>query len=286
MNPQRRESFPDLTERDLRQIRRIIALLAEAEDLHTLGQEFVSEMERFLPADCMLWNLWTHGMGQLIDFVGNKGWTASELAPHVGAVNATIHHHPVIATGHADEYWRKPQRMSDFQSYGRFKSNPLYREVYRHIEANYQIGFHAANLEEGVLNLCWNLKHRDFKDAELQKLHLIGGRVGLLARQLEQKRILQSSWSVLKGRLAGVGFATAGCVPTLTATDGRILAELAAGKSRVEIAAGLMWRRDTLDRHIASLRDRLGFESMPQLLSAMGDLAACRLSGAPPRPTE
>jgi len=125
-----------------------------------------------------------------------------------------------------------------------------------------------------MLNLCWNLKSRDFNDAELQKLHLIGQRVGLLAKRLDETRHLRESWRALKERLASVGVATAGGTPLLTPTDGRILAKLISGTARVAIAADLGWRRDTLDRHIAALRERLGFESVPQLLSAMADLAA------------
>lgn len=55
----------------------------------------------------------------------------------------------------------------------------------------------------------------------------------------------------------------------LTNAEGRLLAGLLRGKSREEIAANLGWRRDTLDRRLALLRDRLGFENVPLLLRAL-----------------
>ncbi|WP_193214251.1 helix-turn-helix transcriptional regulator [Luteolibacter marinus] len=273
MAASKRSEFLDITSRDLKRVDQITARLSEADDRTTLGREFVTEMERFLPADCMLWNVWTNGMERVLEFSGNTGWSEEVLAPHAGAVNETIRFHPVIASGQAKAYWRRPQRMSDFQSYGRFQSNPLYREVYRHIEANYQIGFHSAQLDDGVLNLCWNLKSRDFRDAELQKMHLIGQRVGDLAKRLDQSKSLRATWQKLKDRLESVGVATENGNSMLTPTDGKILAGLISGNPRVEIAANLGCRRDTLDRHIAIIRERLGFDSVAHLLAAMADLA-------------
>jgi DNA-binding CsgD family transcriptional regulator len=44
------------------------------------------------------------------------------------------------------------------------------------------------------------------------------------------------------------------------------------GEARAEIAASLEWRRDTLDRHLGGLRERLGFENTAQLMQALAEL--------------
>jgi len=41
---------------------------------------------------------------------------------------------------------------------------------------------------------------------------------------------------------------------------------LIRGDARAEIAASLNWRRDTLDRHLGGLRERLGYENTAQLM--------------------
>lgn len=267
--------FHLLSSHDLRAIDRLSHRLADAPDLTTLGRELVGEMAHVLPADCMLWNLWTPTMDAILAFESNDPGIELELERHADALNATIHHHPVIAAGHLESSWIQPQRMTDYESYRSFRTNPLFQEAYRHLESHYQIAYSAAKLECGHIVLSWNLKDRDFTDQDVQRLHLVGLRVGVISRHLDEARRLAASWQILGSRLSEVsGLSMEGqqVAPPLAAVDGKILAGLVRGETRVQIAARLGWRRDTLDKHLGMLREHMGLTNTTQLMSSLAEM--------------
>lgn len=90
-------------------------------------------------------------------------------------------------------------------------------------------------------------------------------------RALEDRCRLLSIWTSLARPLyeiSGFPIIFSDLSPFLGAKDARILAGLIRGESREAIALHLHWRRDTLDRHLGHLRERLGFENSSQLLRA------------------
>jgi DNA-binding CsgD family transcriptional regulator len=128
------------------------------------------------------------------------------------------------------------------------------------------------------------VRHRDFSDREVQLLHLLGQHVGVLSRRIEERRHLQTAWTALAAALASVSDLNrpdGSSVPTLGIKDGRILSGLVRGESRADIAAALNWRRDTLDRHLGSLRERLGYENTSQLMQSLAALRASRPDNDP-----
>ena len=271
--------FPDIRTRDLKAIHRLTGQLMEAGDLATLGRGLIDGAAAVLPADFMLWNLWTPQMDAILGFEANHGHYREELEQYSTALNATIHHHPVIAAGKMELSYLRPQRMSDYQTSGAFKSNPLFQEVYRHVESNYQIAYVAAKLPDAQIVLSWNSRRRDFTDRDVQLLHLLGMQVAVLSRRIEERRHLRAAWEALNQGLGAASEPMTVTGTTLGASDGRILSGLIRGETRAAIANSLQWRRDTLDRHLGGLRERLGFENSSQLMHA---LAAQKPSSARP----
>lgn len=264
------ERFRDIRTSDLRAIRGLTGHLMEAEDLPTLGRELIQGTLKLLPADFMLWNLWTLEMDQVLAMESNNPHCQRVLECHSDELAATIQHHPVIAAGHLDSAKLRPQRMSDYESGASFLENPLYREVYRHVASRHQMAYDVIRLEDSQVILSWNRRDRDFTDREMQVLHVVGLQIATLSRRLEDRRHLRRTWDDLAGAL---GFRVAGMeCPPLGRNDGYILSAMIRGASRVEIAEALHWRRDTLDRHLAMLRERMGYENMAQLQQALADL--------------
>lgn len=264
--------FLEITAADLRAIKRLTSHLIEATDLDTLGRELIAGSKAILSADCMLWNLWTPTMDELLGCEANHHHYSDELEKRGSALNATIHHHPVIAAGRLDCGEISPQRMSDFQSYVVFKSNPLFHEVYRHVESHHQIAYIAAKLADSQIILSWNLKSRDFTDREVQLLHLIGLQVGMISRRIEERWHLRAVWESLAQGMGAVMDSETATDSMLGPNDGRILSGVIRGEARMEIAAALRWRRDTLDRHLGGLRERLGYENTGQLMQSLAEL--------------
>jgi|688.fasta_scaffold1053052_2 hypothetical protein len=165
--------------------------------------------------------------------------------------------------------------MADYQSGSAFRSNPLFQEVYRHLDSHHQIVYTAAKLCDSQILLSWNLRNRDFTDREVQLMHLLGLQVGRLSRHIEERRHLQAAWELLAGSLgtvSGITNSTAVSGPTLGTSEGRIISGIIRGESRADLATSLKWRRDTLDRHLGVLRERLGFENSSQFLQALAAL--------------
>jgi len=268
--------FPDVRPADARAIHRLTGHLMEADDLPTLGRELIHGARRLLPADFMLWNVWTLEMDRMLGVESNCDQYCSVLEDHGEALGAMIRHHPVIAAGHLERAMIRPQRMSDYQSTSAFLENPLYREVYRHVDSRHQIAYDAIRLEDSRIVLSWNHRRRDFNDREMQVLHLLGKQVAALARRLEERRHLRRAWGDLTVALGSSVVAEAGSPVLLGARDGRILSGLVCGETRADIAARLGWRRDTLDRHLAELRERMGYENTSQLLQALAALKPSR----------
>jgi DNA-binding NarL/FixJ family response regulator len=62
----------------------------------------------------------------------------------------------------------------------------------------------------------------------------------------------------------------------LTTDEGQVLGALLRGTSREEIAARQGWRRDTLDKRITALRDRMGYENTGLLLHELARASAAK----------
>jgi len=262
--------FGEVRASDLRAIRRLTGQLMEAEDLSSLGRELIQGTSKILPADFMVWNLWTLGMDEMLTMESNDYLCQSVLERHGDALAATIGHHPVIATGHLDDTKLRPHRISDYETGGAFMENPLYHEVYRHVDSRHQMVYDASGLENFRVMLSWNRKNGDFTDREMQLLHVVGLQVAALSRRLEDRRHLRRTWDDLAGAL---GLHAAGMPsPSLGRNDGYILSAMIRGTSRAEMAEGMHWRRDTLDRHLAILREKMGYENMAQLQQVLADL--------------
>lgn len=268
--------FREVRMSDMRAVRRLTGQLMESEDLQGLGEELIKGAVKFLPSDFMLWNVWMPDMSRILGLASNHRDCCQMLERYETALNATIHHHPVIAAGQLDRAGVSPQRMSDYQSTASFVENPLYREVYQYVDSRHQMAYEAIRLPDCRIILSWNHLGGDFNERQMQVLHLLGLQVAALARRLEERRDLRRVWGDLSVALGGSVVAEPE-VPLLEARDGRILSSLVRGETRADIAARFGWRRDTLDRYLASLRERMGYENTSQLLQALAALKRGRV---------
>ena len=278
------DRFPDLTAKDIAAVRRLTRHLMDAPDLMVLGRELIAGSGGVLPADFMLFNLWTLPMDAMVACQANDQQRREELERRNEALSATIHHHPAIAAGQLAAAHLRPQRMSDYQSDLAFRSNPLFSEVYRHLDLRYQVAFIAARLDDSQVVLSWNMGGRDFTDREVQLQHLLGAQVGMLSRSIAERRAFESAWDAITSGLAKIGGPANGLAtspPVLGKADGRILSALIRGDSRAKIAGDLQWRRDTLDKHLGALRERLGYENAFQMMRDFSAMRALKKSEDP-----
>lgn len=243
--------------------------LTDVETLEELEQRFIQLAGKLLPADCICWNNWTKDLSGPISCRANEEYN-ERFDELVDAFTQTVSEHPLIAAGKLGDSLRQVMRLSDFQPILEFRENPLFREFYQHVDAHYQICYTASVLQDRRLILTWNRRALDFTDQDAQIFQYMGLRLGIVSRRIEQREKLDAAWKGLcefvNPRMANAS------VDSLGEKDGYLLSELLKSRPRVEIAAGMGIRRDSLDKRLGAIREHLGLENHHQLLSALAAL--------------
>jgi hypothetical protein len=263
------QRFPDISESAARNIDRKMMSLANLRTLEELEIRFLEEAETILPGDCLCWNNWELNWSAIIDFRISKPYhTAFENL--LDTFDKVVGHHPVITVGKLHESSESVLRLSDFESDRLFRENPLFREVYRHMDSHYQLAYMPCRLEDRQIILTWNRRALDFTDQDRQTLQYMSSRLAMVCRRIEQRQKLEKNWNALCGfvdmRL------TAGSVASLGTKDAVLMRSLLKTGRRHEIAVQMGIRRDSLDKQLGSIRERLGLENHLQLLSALAEL--------------
>lgn len=263
------QPFRDISETKARQIDRKMMGLAGVEKLEDLETRFLQEAATILPGDCLCWNNWTLDLSSLIDFRMSDGYI--KPFSHLRDVfNEVVVHHPVIAANLLGATTDSVMRLSDFQSQRQFKENPLFQEVYRHLDAHHQLAYTPCLLQDRRILLTWNRLAFDFNEQERQIFHFMSQRLGVICQRTEQRQKLEKNWQAL------CGFVDArlntGSAASLGTKDAVLLGELLKSGTRSGIAKQLGVRRDSVDKRLGSIRERLGLENHHQLLSALAEL--------------
>lgn len=263
------ENFSEISHSTARKIDRTMMGMANLETLDELEERFMLEAGRLLPADCLCWNNWERDLSGLQSYRANAEY-GERFGELLDVFGDTVSYHPVIGANQLDASTERVLRISDFQSSAEFKENPLFREVYRHLDSHYQICYTASMLKDRRILLTWNRRALDFSEQDQQIFKLMGLGLGAISRRIEARQQLEKNWRVLCGFVDAR--MTAGTVLSLGTQDVMLLTELLSSHKRSKIAIDLGVRRDSVDKRLGSIRERLGLENHHQLLSALADL--------------
>jgi len=269
MNPRSLPRCPDLTQQDLRKIRGMVRRASAIKSWNEFGDLFVDGIDRIVATDGPCWNVFDPSLEGFLGFQSEPHFTHRFNSVMVSFVH-TVFEHPVLRD-HGWEPWGKaPILLSDFENSSSFRENPLYREVYRHLESNYQIGFTIATVSDRAFVVTLNRRTRDYGQADLQRMHLLGTMLKEVALQLDQRLMLERQL----GQLAQVVGAHTGLVgaEALTEQEIRAMGHGFASPSIVDASHALGVTRDTFDGHLAAVREKLGLDHTRQLRAAMSVL--------------
>ena len=247
-------AFRELRDADLRRINGLTRKMAGSGDWDQLAVICVREIPRCVPIDYVAWNVFNRERTEICAIVATPQVQdrANEL---LDEVNAYLYRwHPVLSTVGWKGVERRLRTMSDFQSCGRFRQSPLYREAYRHLEADYQAAESVGYYGNRNLTMSYNRRLRDFSRREREILHMINRRIDVVAREVHRRHIMRRNLARLTA-LAGAGTLPA---DDLTAAEIHGMASIVRG----EPAA-----RDTRTR----LQAKLGLESSKQVASLVVD---------------
>lgn len=243
--------------------------MAGFDTLEELEIRFMREAEKILPGDCLCWNNWAPDLSHLLNFRLNHSYVET-FENLLGVFDEVVAHHPIIAAGQFVATSEEVKRLSDFESYHRFKENPLFREVYRHLDSNHQLAYTPCVLQDRRIVLTWNRRALDFTERDREVLHLTGLRLGAISRRIAQREKLEKNWRALCGFVDAR--ITAGPASYLGAQDVQLLEKLLKSGTRSGIAREMGIRRDSVDKRLGSIRERLGLENHHQLLNALAEL--------------
>lgn len=261
--------FRDIGDATVRKIDRKMMGLSGIDTLEDLEARFLQEAGTILPGDCLCWNNWTLDLGSLIDFRISDCYTES-FSSLLDVFGEVVAHHPVIAADLLGKTTETVMRLSDFESGRQFRENPLFREVYRHLDSHHQLAYTPCLLEDRRIVLTWNRLALDFSERDRQIFQFMGLRLAVICRRIEQRLKLEKGWRALCGFVdARLG---TGSASDLGAKDVILLDGILRSNSRSDIARHTGVRRDSVDKRLGSIRERLGLENHHQLLSALAEL--------------
>jgi DNA-binding CsgD family transcriptional regulator len=264
------KAFRKISEKMARRIDRAMLGLAGTASLQMLETNFLEVAGKLLPADCMCWNNWQRDWSGIISHRCAEEEYSRWFGDHLELFGQVVGHHPVIANGSFSKSTEQVLRVSDFQCYGSFKENPLFREIYRHMDSHFQVAYTPCLLSDRRIVLTWNRRAMDFENGDQEVFQYLGDRLGVICRRIDERQRLEENWRTLSG-FVGAQW-SAGPVSSLGERDVRLLAELMKGRSRASIARKSGIRVDSVDKRLGAIRERLGMENHHQLLCALAEL--------------
>lgn len=251
----------DISHFRVREIRAVINELMKLRDWDELAGRFVEAAHRLVPGDCHSWNVFDvatfgyQGCAMTEDYMPLHSMTGPRL-------DTFLPFHPVVERVGWDYAEKAPARLSDFQPVGDFRRrNPLFDEVYRHLDAHYQLVYTIGNYGDQKIILSLNRRASDFSEEDRTTLYLLSrqldGHLSALHRLERVEQDLSALEAVINGRLeapcAAAQFLTAGELETV-----RLLQKGAREALRPS------HRR----RALARVREKFGLENNRQLLAA------------------
>lgn len=247
-------SFPEVSDRMARKVDLGLKSMAKLETLEELELNFISTALQWLPGDCIAWNNWKPDWSEMISGYLNNDYQEAFISL-LDTFSKHVAHHPVIIANQFPTSALRVLQLSDFESKLNFRKNPLFVEVYQHLDSHHQIAFAPCLLRDRRILLTLNRKLSDFKERDKQILGYAGMQLEQVALGIDRNQRLRDAWQSLC-RIAG----TQGIGPglsCLTPRDMEILTLMMRGKRISDILATTRVRRDTLDKRLGSIRKSL-----------------------------
>lgn len=261
--------FRELSESVTRRVDRAMMEMTHLRSLEELEGHFINQALKILPGDCLAWNNWQTDWSGLISGRLNGDYHEHFMS-RIEAFTATVAHHPIIAAKQSAVTAQRVLKLSDFEEPRKFRDNPLFHEVYRHLDSHYQIMHTPCLLSDRRILLTFNRRAKDFSKRDMELLQYTGMRLQVVAKEIDRNQSLEKAW---RGFCECVGTSLmAESLASLTAGDLQLLAWLRQGLRINEIAEQKGIRRDTVDKRLRIIREHLGLESHNHLLTTLAEL--------------
>lgn len=256
----------EIRESDFRVLRDLgshLSLLLHRDELPNCALLYLN---RLIPSDCICWNEWTPAFTFLKESHTSENHQ-SRITRLIPALVENLIHHPVITHVGWHRLRSRPYRLSDYQCDAFFRDNPLYREVYRHLEARYQLAFPFCSTSTTEFLLILNRRFYDYSERERQLLLTAGEIIAPFLQSIHAKELAKRKAEIVAAAMEQ----TYGLphLDHLSPGELLLLKALASGESVSHVAEERHIRRDTLSRQLSATREKLQLGSNKELLATL-----------------
>lgn len=259
--------FFSITQSQKRKLRSFFADAIKVDCFEDLEQLYLVSVNKIISNENPCWNNWNAERTEIISIAAHDQY-ADTFAKRFDSLLETLPTHPIF---HGKEYREAlnfinnvPGRISDHISSSDWKrNNALYHEVYRHVDADYQLAYHFVDLGDRSLNLTLNRPTRDFDDSEIQVCNALGQGLAVICKRLEKQITLKTRVDLLNARLSFLAGLSSAELLTPKETLG--LGELFQAETISEAAAKAGVSSYTFTERLGSIREKLGLQNTLQL---------------------
>lgn len=254
----------ELTSKDQRLVRSVAEDMKSCESWSEIGNCFIQRFDELVPSDFPCLNFETPDLSEIVDFYVPPQ-VLQRAIPVAEATPVFHHHHPVISTLGANKIQNVVGVISDFCGAKGFFDNPLYSEVYKHIDTRDQMVHNLGGYSGMSVWITINRSTVSFSQKEKEMMVALCKPMQSIFRELEKKLALRKGINYFS-QLIQLD------LHLLSPAEIKVLMALMEGKSIENVRQETGKARSTLDRQIASTREKLGMESTRTLLSHMVEI--------------
>jgi DNA-binding CsgD family transcriptional regulator len=221
-----------------------------------LAEIAIRRLPELLGCDYVCWN--EHGGESLVySRVYTSATHVAAIAPLQETIHQTLPTHPVVRGMHMGGSYKRLDgvyEMRDFFSHLEVKEAAIYRDAFRHVDAQYQLVTHFGFTGEFGVILSANC-HRNFRETQRRILAVLRDHFSVACRCQQERRRQQQQF--------GRKF-----IDSLTQRESQTLQWVRQGKTNGEIAIILGISPRTVEKHVAAILEKLGYENRKALIAA------------------
>jgi DNA-binding CsgD family transcriptional regulator len=164
---------------------------------------------------------------------------------------------PWVLAAHTQGRNEHPIRISDVLSQRQYRSLPIYRDLFRSLEIDYQVAFSVPLGRQTSLCVVVNRSGSDFSSTDIGSLRSLGRILGAVA-QLPHEATPASAPPNEDSRTD---------LSSLTEREQLVLSLTASGSSNVHVAGSLGISQRTVNKHLEHIYAKLGVTNRTQAAS-------------------
>ena len=248
----------ELTHAEWLKLTDFIAITHKVNSRDELETLVIESLPAVIPVDFICWN--EHKSDLAFTALSTTASHKQFIDGMLPVVNETVCSHPLVraldmANGFSEV--TGVHALEDYATLNQVRETAIYQEVYRHSSTNYQLAFHLSFSDgEGVLISANNSS--PILERSRYKLEIIHPHLTLAGNRVLRDKRRNASFAQFCGNEA---------LSLLTPRETETLTYVLQGKTNGEIGKILSRSPRTIEKHVASLLEKLGFENRKSLLA-------------------